>query len=312
MATNIEAFCRSCGKCQTNNTNTQKLQRLLHNLPIPDKPWQLVGMDFMGPLPQSQGNDYLLVIIDWLTLQVHLVPTMMQVTAREVAWLFLKEVMRHHRVPESRVSDHDTKFTSTFWHELHKLMTKLLMSTAFHPQTDGATEWANHSIGQILRMIIHDDQKDWAAKCPMVEFALNSNVSATTGFAPFELNQGYLPQITMPMSFDTKFKGVKQFTLQVKWDLMAAHDMTIANHIQQIFHANKKCCASDEYNVGDHMYLSTQNLTLPKGRARKLVPKYIGPYKVMKVHNEASTVTLKLPLVLIAQQISPTFHMGLI
>ena len=64
MATNIEAFCRSCGKYQTNKTDMQKPQGLLHSLPIPDKPWQLVGMDFMGLLPQSQGNDYLLVIID--------------------------------------------------------------------------------------------------------------------------------------------------------------------------------------------------------------------------------------------------------
>ena len=70
---------------------------------------------------------------------------------------------------------------------------------------------------------------------------------------------------------------------------MAAHDVIIANHIQQMFHANKKCCTSDEYNVGDHMYLSTQNLSLPKGRARKLVPKYIGPYKVVKAHNKASS-----------------------
>ena len=144
MATDIEAFCRSCRKCQTNKTNMQKPQGFLHSLPIPDKLWQSVGMDFMGPLPQSQGNDYLLVIIDQLTSQVHLVPTMTQVTAKEVAWLFLKEVMRLHGVPESIVSDHNTKFTSTFWCELHKLMgTKLLMSTVFHPQMDGATEWAN-------------------------------------------------------------------------------------------------------------------------------------------------------------------------
>ena len=128
----------------------------------------------------------------------------------------------------------------------------------------------------------------------MVEFVLNSNVSATTGFAPFELNQGYLPQIGMPTLFDTTFKGVKQFALQAKWDLMVAHDIIIANHVQQMFHANKKHHASDEYHVGDNMYLSTQNLTLPKGRARKLVPRYIGPYKVVKAHNEVSTVMLKL------------------
>ena len=208
--------------------------------------------------------------------------------------------MRLHGVPKSIVLDHDTKFTSTFWCELHRLMgTKLLMSTAFHPQMDGATERENHSIGQIPRMIINDHQKDWAAKCPMVEFVLNSSVSATTGFALFELNQRYMPQIGMPMSFDTTFKGVKQFTLQAKWDVMAAHDPIITNHIQQTFHANKKHHTSDIYHVGDHVYLSTQNLTLPKCRARKLVPKYIGPYKVVKAHNEAFTVTLKLPLVLI-------------
>ena len=210
--------------------------------------------------------------------------------------------MRLHGVPESIVSDHDTKFTSTFWCELLRLVgTKLLMSTAFHPQMDGTTEQANRSIGQILRMIINDDQKNWGDKCPMVEFALNSSVSATMGFAPFELNQGYMPQIGMPTSFDTTFKGVKQFALQAKWDLMAAHNTIIANRIQQTFHANEKHRASDLYHAGDHVYLLTQNLTLPKGRVRKLVPKYIGPYKVVKAHNEASTVTLELPPALIAR-----------
>ena len=81
---------------------------------------------------------------------------------------------------------------------------------------------------------------------------------------------------------------------------MAAHNAVITNCIQQMFHANKKRCTSDLYHVGDHVYLSTQNLTLPKGRARKLVPKYIGPYKVVKAHNEASTLMLKLPLALVA------------
>ena len=109
-----------------------------------------------------------------------------------------------------------------------------------------------------------------------------------------------MPQIGMLTSFDTTFKGVKQFALQAKWDLMVAHDTIIPNHIQQMFHANKKHHASDLYHVGDNMYLSTQNLTLPKGRVRKLVPKYIGPYKVVKAHNKASTVMLELPPALVA------------
>jgi hypothetical protein len=92
--------------------------------------------------------------------------------------------------------------------------TKRLMATAFHPQTDGATKRANRSISQVLRSVVRDDQKDWAAKCPMVELALNSNVSATTGFAPFELNQGYMPRIDLLVNMDTTFKGVSQFSQQ--------------------------------------------------------------------------------------------------
>ena len=68
------------------------------------------------------------------------------------------------------------------------------MSTAFHLQTDGATERANRSIAQILCTVVSNDQRDWSDKCPMVEFTINSSINATTGYAPFELNYGYMPR----------------------------------------------------------------------------------------------------------------------
>ena len=78
-------------------------------------------------------------------------PTTTTVTAKGVVWIILKEVVRLHGIPESIVSDRDTRFTSIFWKELQKLMgTKLLMSTAFYLQTDGATEQANRSVAQTL------------------------------------------------------------------------------------------------------------------------------------------------------------------
>ena len=141
MGADIELFCSLCALCQTTKDSTQKPVRLLHSLPIPDRPWQLVRLDFMGPLPKSKGYDYLLVIIDRFTSQVHLLPTTTRATAKAVAWLFFMEIVRLHGMPESIVSDRDPKFTSKFWKELHQLMgTKLLMSTSFHPQMDGATE----------------------------------------------------------------------------------------------------------------------------------------------------------------------------
>ena len=137
------------------------------------------------------------------------------VTTRGITWLILKEVVRLHGIPESIVSDRDTKFTSIFWKELHRLMgSKLLMSTMLHLQMDGATEQANRSIAHILCTVVSNDQKDWSDKCPMVEFAINSSVNATIGYALFELNYGYMPQSGQHISTDTTFKGVKQFAQQ--------------------------------------------------------------------------------------------------
>ena len=84
-------------------------------------------------------------MIDCLTLEVHLIPMTTQVTTKEVAWLFLKEIVQLHGIPKSIMSNQGMKFTSKFWKELHQLLgTKLLMSTTFHLQTDGATKRANH------------------------------------------------------------------------------------------------------------------------------------------------------------------------
>ena len=141
MQHDIELYCKTCGMCMTTKDANSKPTGLLHSLPIPDRPWQSIGMDFMGPLPKQNNFDYLLVVIDQLTSQLHLVPITMMVTTRGVMWLILKEVMRLHGISESIVSNRDTKFTFIFWKELHRLMgSKLLMSTTFHPQMDGATE----------------------------------------------------------------------------------------------------------------------------------------------------------------------------
>ena len=159
--------------------------------------------------------------------QVHLVLTTTMITAKGVAWIVLKEVVRLHGIPESIVSDRDTQFTSIFWKELQKLMEiKLLRSMAFHAQTDGATERANKSVAQILQTVVDNDQKNWSEKCSMAEFAINSSVKATTGYSPFELNYIYMLRLGQHISMNTTFKGVKQFTQQVLWNIIdARHDI---------------------------------------------------------------------------------------
>ena len=72
---------------------------------------------------------------------------------------------------------------------------KLLMSMAFHPQTDGASERAIRTMAQVLQAMVQPDQRNWAEKIPMVKYALNSSISSSMGFAPFELNYGYMPEM---------------------------------------------------------------------------------------------------------------------
>src|SRR5260370_3747040 len=114
---------------------------LLHSLLIPDHPWSGIAMDFVGSFLKSLGKNYLWVIICCLMSQVHFIPMNTNTKTIELANEFLNHVMRLHRLPTSIVLDHDTKFTSIFWTELHHLLgVKLKLSTSFHPQTDRQTE----------------------------------------------------------------------------------------------------------------------------------------------------------------------------
>jgi hypothetical protein len=146
----------------------------------------------------------------------------------------------------------------------------------------------------------------------MAEFAINSSVNATTGYAPFELNYGYMPRSGQHISTNTSFRGVKQFAQQALWNLLDAHDAILEHRVEQTHYSNKHRSPGVQYHPNDMVYLSTKNLTLPKNRARKLMPRFIGPYKVLKAMNDSSNDTIELHPKLINRRISPTFHTNLV
>jgi len=162
MGRDIEKFCLSCKTCQMSKSSNQLKPGLLHSLPIPSHPWKSIGMDFVGPFPVCQGYDYLWVIICQLTNQSHLIPITVRTKMNELAWYYIHDIIRLHGMLESIVSDRDSKFTARFWRELHHALgTKLLMSTSFHPQTDGHSKQVIRSIGQILHSVVSPDQNNW-------------------------------------------------------------------------------------------------------------------------------------------------------
>ena len=307
----VDAFCKSCHTCAMAKTPNKAPDGYVHPLGIPSKPWEVIAMDFVGPFPPSNGFNYLWVIVDKLTNMVHLVPTTTVVSAKRLAEMYFEKLFPLHGLPRAIVSDRDSKFVSKFWSVLHKILgTTLLMSSAYHPQTDGATERVNRTVGSILRSIVATDQHDWCQKLPFVEFALNSSTSKSTGFSPFELNYGYVPSTLHIVQRNVPFEGIRTFIETAHQNLMMAHDSIIAARTTSAANTNKQRRATPvEYKPGSMVYLSTKNLNIPQGLARKLVPKYIGPFRIQKEYPNTSTFKLELPSSI---RIHPAFHSSLL
>ena len=121
-----------------------------------------------------KGKSVILIVVDRFRKYCHFIPLAHPYSAETVVQAFIAEIVRLHGMPQSMVSDRDPVFTSTFWKELMRLMgTKLHMTTAFHPQSDGQIEAANRVIAMYLRCFTGDRPRDWLRWLPWVEFIYN-------------------------------------------------------------------------------------------------------------------------------------------
>jgi hypothetical protein len=94
--------------------------------------------------------------------------------------------------------------------------------------------------------------------------------------------------------------------------MVIAHDTLIEARVFQKMYADKKQHSEPEIKEGNMVYLSTKNISMPKGRASKLVPRYVGPYKVTKAIPSSSNYELELPEELVRRRIHPRFHVSLL
>nr|GEW91917.1 putative retroelement [Tanacetum cinerariifolium] len=109
----------------------------------------------------------------------------------KLARLYLKEVVTRHGIPVSIISDRDPRFASNFWRSLQNALgTRLDMSTAYHPETDGQSERTIQTLEDMLRACAIDFEKGWVNHLPLVEFSYNNSYDATIKAAPFEALYG--------------------------------------------------------------------------------------------------------------------------
>ena len=158
MKRHVGDFVLRCLMCQQVKAKHQKPARLLQSLEVAEWKWEHVMMDFVTYLPRTpQRHDVVWMIVDRLTKSAHFLVMRMTFTLERFCRLYIREIVRLHGVPISIVSDRDPRFTTHFWKSFQKAMgTRLTMSTAFHPQTDGQSERTIQVLEDMLRACVLD------------------------------------------------------------------------------------------------------------------------------------------------------------
>ena len=152
---------------------------------------------------RGDSYDSILVIVDWLTKIIYYKVVKITIDAPGLAKVIIDVVVCHHGFPDSIITDKSSLFTSKSWSLLcYFLGIKRWLSIAFHPQTDGQTEWQNSTIEAYLWAVVNFEQNDQTRILLMAEFVYNNAKNASTGHTPFELNCGYHPCVSFEEDTD--------------------------------------------------------------------------------------------------------------
>ncbi|GJU33749.1 putative reverse transcriptase domain-containing protein [Tanacetum coccineum] len=160
MKKDIAVYVSRCLTCLKVNAEHQRPSSLLQQPEIPEWKWEGISMDF----------DYKM---------------------DRLIRLYLNEIVARHDVPISIISDRNTRFTSRFWQSMQEaLRTRLVVSTTYHPQTNGHSERTIQTLEDLLRTFVLDFEGSWNVHLPLVQFSYNNSYHSSVRCAPFEALYG--------------------------------------------------------------------------------------------------------------------------
>ena len=274
-------------------------------------------MDFITDLPLTQANNNaILVVVDRLSKMTHFIPCAISCTAQQAAEMLFTHIFRLHGAPSSFVVDRDPRWRSAFFQSWSALLgVSMKMSTAYHPQTDGQTERMNRILEEVLRHYINPSHTAWESLLPWAEFAINSAYQESIKTTPFMLCYGWQP--TTPFEL-----GLRAINAAARLPPHPEADATVSAAQQRIAAARKCIQAAQDrqrhyadlkraplsLTVGQHVLLSSKNIQIATTGSPKLLPRYLGPFKVKRLIG-ASAVELDLPE---GWKLHPVFHVSLL
>ncbi|KAL0159827.1 hypothetical protein M9458_043552, partial [Cirrhinus mrigala] len=269
----VQEYVLACNICARSKNPNAPSTGELQPLPIPKRPWTHISVDFVSGLPDSQGKNTILTIVDRFSKAVHLVALSGLPSAKTTAELILEHVVRLHGFPQDIVSDRGPQFTAKFWQAFCRLVgTTSSLSSGFHPQTNGQTERANQQLERFLRCFASEHQRSWANYLVWAELSNNLHTSTATGLSPFEVCYGFQPPIFEHQEPEVEVPSAQQLVRRCRrlWNHARAA-IQKANRWYVVQH-RRRHPPGRLFHVGDRVYLSTKNINL-KTDSRKLTPR---------------------------------------
>ena len=171
----VKDYISRCDCCTRFKGSNQALPEKLKPLDTPPGPWKEISADFIMDLPESEGFNSILVVVDWFSKEVEFIPCTKSTSALDTAKLYLRHVWKRHGLPTGIVSDQGPQFASQVMKDICKrLGIQPRLSTAYHPQTDGQTERINRDLQQYLRIFTSEKQNEWVSWLPLTQFSYNA------------------------------------------------------------------------------------------------------------------------------------------
>jgi hypothetical protein len=178
-----------CDTCRKVKANYMKPRGLLRPLSIPEWKWYDISMDFIVGLPLiARKFDSILVIVDRLSKSVHFILINDNYKAQTYVEIYIAHMLCLHEVLKMIISDRGSQFVAHFWEPLHaSLVTRLIHSSAYHPQMNGPTEQVNQILEDMLRACVLEHQGSWDKNLPWAKFSYNNSYQESLKMALFEV-----------------------------------------------------------------------------------------------------------------------------
>jgi transposase InsO family protein len=298
LVADAERWCASCVQCLEAKSPARQHRIRLEAVPVPGAPWDLVSVDATGPFPTTKnGNTQIVVFTDHLTrwVEAFAVP---DIKTSTLADLLVERIVCRHGAPRTLLSDQGSSFVSELAAAVyHRLGVNKIQASAYHPQTNGLVERYNRTMKEMLTKYVDSRHTDWDTYLPYVTFAYNSSVHRSLeGLSPFQMLHGRKPTLPIDaMLLPAATQAVlaqdeREYYGRLQEGLQMLHSH--GRHALQRAQRERTRTRSERGNVpsykeGDMVWIKVPTTELTAvgeaGLARKLMPKWRGPYLVVRV-----------------------------